>query len=150
MSKLSQITPAGLAKLKQQLEQVEEKLTKVQRLDRGTTTSWGGSFEKERLQNEMYLLTEQKREIEEQLANVTVVEEAGKADHIAMGVTAKLLINKEEVTYTFVSAPEADPSKDLVSIDSPIGKELSGKKEGAVATVATPAGEIKITVMEIV
>jgi len=150
MSKSPKITPTGLEKLKQQLAHIEEKLTKAQRLDRSTTTSWGGSFEKERLQNELYLLTEQKREIEQQLSSAEIIIPLQQTDTIALGITAKLLINKEEVTYTFVSAPEADPSQNLVSIDSPIGEKLTGKKEGAVISVTTPTGETQITVLEIV
>ncbi len=146
---MAQLTPSAKTKLEQKLAAIEEKLAKMQKIDRGTTTSWGGSFEKERLQNELYLLTEQKHEIEEQLKNADIVKITAQTGMVTMGTSVRLLINKEEITYTFVSAPEADHSKGHISIESPIGIALQGKKEGHVVKVDIPAGTLHITILEL-
>jgi len=64
-------------------------------------------------------------------------------------VTIKNLNNGAIITYTLVSEEEADLKLSKISIKSPIGKGLLGKKQGAKATVVTPAGEIKFEIVKI-
>lgn len=145
-----QMTSQGLDKLITERDQIKQKLAATQQKDRGGTTSWGGSFEKERLQNELYLLTERLREVEDLIAHAEVLTpSAGKDKKIGFGSRVTLLVNKEETVYTFVGAPEADPSQGHISIDSPIGTTLVGKKEGDVVRVDIPTGALQITVLEI-
>jgi transcription elongation factor GreA len=51
--------------------------------------------------------------------------------------------------YTLVAENEADLKAKKISIDSPIGKGLLGKKQGDIADVQTPNGIIKFEVVEI-
>lgn len=46
----------------------------------------------------------------------------------------------KEFTYELVIPEESDFSKGLVSVTSPIGKALSGRKQGDEVTVRIPAG----------
>ncbi len=48
-----------------------------------------------------------------------------------------------------VSAPEADVSRGLISITSPIGKGLLGKSAGDEAVVHVPAGKLQLKILEI-
>lgn len=59
------------------------------------------------------------------------------------------LATKKEVVYTMVSDSEADFKSGKISIKSPIGSGLMGKKVGEVAEVTAPAGIIKFEVLEI-
>jgi len=59
------------------------------------------------------------------------------------------LTTKKEVVYTMVSDSEADFKSGKISIKSPIGSGLMGKKVGEVAEVTAPAGIIKFEVLEI-
>ena len=59
-----------------------------------------------------------------------------------------LKVNKE-MSYTLVSENEANLKEKKISITSPIGKGLLGKKVGEVAEVDTPAGKIKFEILEI-
>jgi transcription elongation GreA/GreB family factor len=52
-------------------------------------------------------------------------------------------------TYTLVSAPEADPGAGRVSIDSPVGKALTGARVGEERSLATPRGERRLTIVAI-
>jgi transcription elongation factor GreA len=54
-----------------------------------------------------------------------------------------------EMEYTLVAENEADLKAKKISIDSPIGKGLLGKKQGDFADVQTPNGIIKFEVVEI-
>jgi transcription elongation factor GreA len=51
--------------------------------------------------------------------------------------------------YTLVAENEADLKSGKISIDSPIGKGLVGKKVGDKVEVTVPAGVIPFEVMEI-
>jgi transcription elongation factor GreA len=54
-----------------------------------------------------------------------------------------------EMQYTIVAENEADLKAKKISIDSPIGKGLLGKKVGDIADVTTPNGIIKFEIIDI-
>ncbi|MFM9985005.1 MAG: transcription elongation factor GreA [Flavobacteriales bacterium] len=64
-------------------------------------------------------------------------------------VKLKNLNNNAEVQYTLVAENEANLALKKISVDSPIGKGLLGKKVGDIAEVQVPAGKIKFEVLEI-
>jgi transcription elongation factor GreA len=49
--------------------------------------------------------------------------------------------NDKEIQYTLVSPEESDVSRGLVSITSPIGRSLVGKREGDSVEIVTPSGK---------
>lgn len=73
-------------------------------------------------------------------------------NEIAFGskVTLKDLQRDTEVVYTLVSAEEADVSQGKISISSPIGRSLLGKKLGDAIEVRTPAGVREFKVLQLV
>lgn len=54
-----------------------------------------------------------------------------------------------EVTYQLVAEEEADLKTGKISIQSPIGKGLLGKKKGEVAMIKVPAGDIEFEILDI-
>lgn len=57
--------------------------------------------------------------------------------------------NKMEVTYQLVAEEEADLKNGKISIQSPIGKGLLGKKKGEHAMIKVPAGDIEFEILDI-
>lgn len=57
--------------------------------------------------------------------------------------------NKKSIEYQIVSENEADLKLGKISVSSPIGKGLLGKKIGEVAEVQTPGGVLKFKVQGI-
>ncbi len=57
--------------------------------------------------------------------------------------------NKMEVTYQLVAEEEADLKSGKISVQSPIGKGLLGKKKGESATIKVPAGDMEFEVVDI-
>ena len=55
----------------------------------------------------------------------------------------------KEVTYKLVSESEANIKAKKISVNSPVGKGLLGKKVGEIATVVTPRGNIDFEVLDI-
>lgn len=64
-------------------------------------------------------------------------------------VTIKNVTNGMQMQYTLVAESEADLKAKKISVDSPIGKGLLGKKVGDVADVQTPNGVIQFEIVEI-
>ncbi len=90
--------------------------------------------------------------LEEVLANARLLDESS-IDTSIVSVLSKVKIkNKKtgaEVTYTLVSEEEADLKQFRISVGSPIGKGLLGKKVGETAEITVPAGKIEFDVIEI-
>jgi transcription elongation factor GreA len=55
----------------------------------------------------------------------------------------------KEVTYTLVSEKEANFKEFKISMGSPIGKALLGKRVGDLVQVTVPAGIIDLEILEI-
>ena len=55
----------------------------------------------------------------------------------------------EEVQYKLVPPDDADVDNDIISVESPIGKGLLGKKVGDVVEIAVPAGTLKYEILRI-
>lgn len=64
-------------------------------------------------------------------------------------VKVKNLKNSQIVQYTLVTQSEANLKEGKISIDSPIGKGLMGKKVGDKVDITVPAGTIPFQVVEI-
>ena len=54
-----------------------------------------------------------------------------------------------KVKYQIVAEEEADLKQNKISIKSPIGKGLVGKKQGEIAKIKVPAGEMEFDILEI-
>jgi len=64
-------------------------------------------------------------------------------------VKIKNLKNNATMQYTLVAESEANLKEGRISVDSPIGKGLLGKKVGEQADIITPAGSVKFEVLGI-
>lgn len=70
---------------------------------------------------------------------------------VVFGTTVELcnLETDAEVRFQIVGEMEADIDKGLISVTSPLAKALIGKREGDVAVVRAPAGEIEYEILEV-
>jgi len=89
-------------------------------------------------------------ELETFIRNADVVETNTKSGVIGLGMTVVVDYDGVDETFTVVGAAEAKPMLNRVSIESPIGRALVGKRVGETATFATPRGSAKLVVKEIV
>ena len=56
---------------------------------------------------------------------------------------------KQTIEYRLVAPEEADFEKNKISVTSPIGKGLLGKKEGETVVIKVPAGILEYKIIEI-
>lgn len=83
-------------------------------------------------------------EIQAKLANAEVVNpEEIKSDKIVFGATVTVidLDTDKESIYQLVGVDEADVKQGLLSVFSPLGRALIGKKEGDSVEVQSPKGD---------
>ncbi len=64
-------------------------------------------------------------------------------------VVVEDLKKKEKIKYTLVDYIESDPGSGKISIASPIGKAVLGKKVGEKVKIRVPAGSIQYKILEI-
>lgn len=90
--------------------------------------------------------------MEETVANARVINE-DDLDASTVGVLSTVKIRQvksgKEVQYMLVSESEADLKAGKISVTSPIGKGLLGKKVGDIAEITTPGGKIEFEVLNI-
>ena len=91
-------------------------------------------------------------EIEDKLARAQVVDTSTiKSDKIVFGAIVELkdLDNDEKKTYHIVGVDEADIKEGRLSIESPVARQLLGKKAGDEVTVKVPKGEVEYEVLSV-
>lgn len=90
--------------------------------------------------------------LSEKISNADIVDVSKlSGDFIDFGATV-LLIDDDtgrEVKYTLLSEVESDLSKNIISITSPIGKALIGKKIGDFIEIRIPSGTRNFEVLSI-
>ncbi len=90
--------------------------------------------------------------LEEMLSRAKIVIPEELADGevtILSSVKVKDKSINEEITYVIVSPEEADFELDKISVSSPVGRSLMGKKVGDKFVVEVPVGKIKYEILEI-
>ena len=155
MSNVSYYTKEGLEKLKEELAELKTKgradISKqiAEARDKGDLSE---NAEYDAAKDAQGHLEAKIAKLEEVVGNARLIDQSAiDPSKIAILSTVKIknLKNKAEVTYTLVSEEEADLKQQKISVTSPFGKGLLGKKVGEVATIKAPAGELEFEVMEI-
>jgi len=92
-------------------------------------------------------------EIESVLSGAQIVDPArlNAGGKVVFGATVELckLDGDSEVTYQLVGEMEADIRESRISIRSPIARALVGKREGDIATVQAPGGEVEYEILAV-
>ncbi len=151
------MTPQGYARLKAELT----KLLDVERPELVKVIAWAAS-NGDRSENGDYLYGKKRlREIDrrihylgKRLDSAEVVDPArrGETDQIFFGATvtyAYVQGGGEERTISIVGVDEVDTKRGQVSWLSPIARALLKKRSGDVVTLATPAGEAEIEIINV-
>ena len=91
-------------------------------------------------------------ELEKALANARVLDASTlDTSEVRLLTSVKIKSKKmnKEMVYTIVSESEADLKAKKISVNSPIGSGLLGKKVGEVAKIQTPAGLMEFEILDI-
>lgn len=91
-------------------------------------------------------------EMEAKLKTCIIIDKSQlDTSRVNIGCTVKVydMDFDEEVEYTIIGSTESDPSRGLISNESPVGSALLGKKAGETVSVKTPVGECTLKILEI-
>jgi transcription elongation factor GreA len=142
------LTAEGLAKLKQELEVVRAR--RIEAADRMKEAAQPGDIEDnpeyEQAKEEVQRLDDRIYELQEMIGRAQIIE--GKSSSVAEpGSTIEVEDDDgETLTYHLVGAVEADPGAGRISVESPVGRALVGKRQGDRISVVVPAGTIELKV----
>lgn len=155
MSQIAYYTAEGLKKLKDELHQLKTierpKISQqiAEARDKGDLSE---NAEYDAAKEAQGLLEARIAKMEDLVANARLVDES-QLDNSKVFILSRVKIRnvntKAELEYTLVAENEANLAEKKISVDSPIGKGLLGKKIGDVAEVQVPAGMIKLEVLDI-
>ena len=155
MSNVSYYTEKGLKDLKKKLDHLKD----VQRplasqaiaeaRDKGDLSE---NAEYDAAKEAQGLLELEIAKLEETFANARIIDES-KLDNSKVLVLSTVKIKNTEnnaiLSYKLVAQSEANLAKGKISVDSPIGKGLLGKKVGDTTEISVPNGTVKFEILEI-
>jgi len=146
------MTAEGLARLRAELEELETEGRAKIAADIKTARGWGDlseNAEYHAAKNAQAHLETQIKRLRERLLTAQVVTES-TGEVVGLGSTVEVTDqNGRRNTYRLVATHDADPTAGLVSVDSPVGKALLGKRTGAQAVVQVPQGARTLTVISV-
>lgn len=89
--------------------------------------------------------------LEKIIENYELIDKEENPDCVLLGseVLTKDMKSKKEYKYTILDFVESEPDCGKISISSPIGRALLGKKKGDLVEVRVPAGHIKYKILDI-
>ena len=155
MAKEYKLSAARLEELKSELsylKTVREKEVADQIKEARSFGDLSENSEYDEAKNEQGKLYSRIAELENILANCSVIEEED-TDTNTVRVGSKITVEDVELgdqeTYQVVGSQEADPMNGRISEESPFGKALLGKSVGELVIVEAPAGNIEYKVLEI-
>jgi transcription elongation factor GreA len=84
------------------------------------------------------------------LHNAVIIEEEGPRDTVGLGSHVTVVEGDgPPETYHVVGSAEADPTRGLISNESPLGRALMGRKVGDTAEVNAPDGVLAFEIVGI-
>ncbi|MDB9910886.1 MAG: transcription elongation factor GreA [Candidatus Arcticimaribacter sp.] len=155
MSKTSYYTEEGLKKLKEELNQLKDierpKASQAiaEARDKGDLSE---NAEYDAAKEAQGMLEMRIARMEDNYANARLIDESQLDVSKVLVLSTVELLNKTngmKMTYTLVAQSEADLKTGKISVNSPIGQGLLGKKVGEMAEITVPSGTIQLEITNI-
>ncbi len=149
------LTPEGLQQLEGELDQLKgtKRREVAERIKHAL--SFGDiseNSEYDEAKNEQAQVETRIAQIEDMLRHSRIIDEDEiSTDKVNVGSTVKLYDYEfdEEVEFKIVGSTEANPSKNKISNESPVGSALIGKRVNDIIQALTPGGIVKFKILNI-
>lgn len=151
-NKAVQVTQSGLDALKVELKELVEvkRPSLIERLERARQEGdLSENSDYINAREELEFLDGRIDELKNVVENAEVVPVSGGDSHVDIGTTVIVQVNGNQHEFHIVGEWEADPMQKKISHESPLGKQLVGRKVGEQVEVEAPAGKIIYKVVEI-
>jgi len=151
------LSPEGLQQLQEELDYLRNVKRKEVAERLKEARSYGDlseNSEYDDARNEQAFVEGRIAMLENTLRNAVVMDHAedeAEAGKIRLGSTVVLkdLEYGDLLEYTIVGTVEADPAKNKISNESPVGKAIMGRTKGEVVVVEAPAGRIEYEIVDV-
>jgi len=153
MTEATYLTAEGAARMRAELEELtgpkrEELAVRLRSAIQMGDLSENADYHKAK--EDQGFLEGRIRELEYMLRNAVIIEDNGDKDVVSIG--SHVTIQEDdfpEETYHLVGTAEADPTKGMISYESPIGNALMDHKVGDMVEAETPGGVIRFKILKI-
>ncbi len=148
-----QLTQQGLEDLKAELERLKT-VDRVKNLEALKEARAQGDLSEnadyDAARDEQAQIEARIKEIEGILKNYEIIKKS-RSKIISIGKTVVLKVGfMPEETYNIVGSLEADPLKNRISNESPIGKGILGYKKGDTVIIKTETGrDVEVTIVDV-
>jgi transcription elongation factor GreA len=88
-------------------------------------------------------------ELETIIASAEIIKNSAQNNQVVLGSKVVLKSNKTKKEFQIVGTVEADPSENKISDESPIGRELIGKKKGDKVVIKTTKDTFEYEIISI-
>jgi len=153
MTEKIKLTKKKINSLKKELEKLQEK--KKNELSESLERARLNDVSEETgdiiaVMGELEKVDQRIEEIKDTLKNAQVLDKKGcDVNRVGVGSEVKVKVGSRTRTLDIVSEIEADPAKNKISDNSPLGKELRGAKKGDEITIKVNDREVKYEVLDI-
>lgn len=149
------ITPAGLARLSDELERLRtserQVITERIRTSISTDADATANPDYQAAREEQGLLEARIARLERRLATAVVAQPDAANDVVDLGERVRLhdLETGARLEYELVGSLEADPTDGRISAESPLGQALIGRRRGEVAAFQAPKGPRTLRILTV-
>ena len=148
------VTPNGKVELEEELDHLRnvERPRIIESLHEVKSgADWMENTEQMMFEDELSFVDRRIQDLEGMLADSQIIEP--DQDNTTVNIGDTVVVRDEEgelETYTIVGVAEADPSKGLISNESPMGKALLTQRVGKDITFTAPVGEMKYRIVNVI
>lgn len=145
------VTSKGLAELQAELTQLQtvKRPQMIEEMQEAKGNGdWMDQTEYMLIEGELAFIDGRIQELQHMIDHAQLIEPGNEDNIVNIGETVTIQTDQEETErYTIVGKAEADPSRGLISNESPLGHALLGHKVGDTVIVHAPAGEIQCEIL---
>jgi len=155
MVERSPITAEGFKKLQEKLRHLENEILPAVEKRLGEAREHGDLSENSEFDSareELWRVDRKIAELRRRLSLAEIITPAkNKSKEISFGAKVKIrdIDTGEVLEYTLVGEGESNPSEGLISITTPVGKQLLGHSVGQKIEVKVPAGDLHYEIIRI-
>lgn len=149
------ITREGYEKLVKEIERIKhvERPANIKAIEEARSHGdLSENAEYEAAKNEQGLIESRLARCEDLLARAEVIDpKAYDSDDVVFGASVELvdMESDEKLSYRLVGTYEADIKSGSISIESPVGRALVGRRVGDEVKVKTPKGERELAIVSV-
>lgn len=142
------VTAEGLVEIKLELSKLydERKVIAAQIKEAKSYGDLSENSEYSEVKDRQIMLEKRISELEDYAKNAVVDDKTCVTDRVCVGSKVAVEIGGKVFDYEIVGATQANPSNGKISVESPVGKALIGKKKGDNVEVIAPKGKIKMLI----